>query len=88
MADPCEKCERCGRPFGMESLERCYDPGSNVCNAVAAAYQRGLRAGVELAKEHYTYDRAPSYSYSEYQTVNWDDVDAALAEKLGGAANE
>jgi hypothetical protein len=60
------------------------------CKAATAAYQRGLRAGVELAKEH-------AYAVVDGQgdddnyngaSVEWTDVDAALAEKLGGAANE
>jgi hypothetical protein len=54
--------------------------GDRSCDVLTAAYCRGLRAGVELAK-----DKAFIWERIALSEIDWTDVDAALAEKLGGA---
>jgi hypothetical protein len=90
-----ERCEKCGRPYlprangygggvGPSHVTTCRAKGSTNCDVASAAYQRGLRAGVELAKEHaYAETKSSGYEISG-ASIEWFDVDAALAEKLGG----
>jgi hypothetical protein len=92
------KCERCHRitlcsVHGRERLAypaHCHKDGAPdpTCDVVAAAYQRGLRAGVELAKYEAFIVSVGSRDVPCSSHIDWTDVDAALAEKLKGAVNE
>jgi hypothetical protein len=93
VGDVCNKCGRetyesvCDRLGPKATLmERlspasCGESGDDDCHdaAIEATYQRGLRAGVELAK-----DKAFIWERIALSEIDWTDVDAALAEKLGG----
>jgi hypothetical protein len=81
------ECERCGRPTNKRepheiAVANCPNPGGRRCRAAATAYQRGLRAGVELAKEHASLECQRDEQIAGW--IEWALVDAALAEKLGG----
>lgn len=77
-------CPKCGRPIGETHglwADQCQ-PSSmgsrGVCAYMARAYQRGLREGIALAKEHATIDW-PDNGADHH--IDWTAVDAALEAK-------
>jgi hypothetical protein len=54
------------------------------CRIAAEAYERGLRAGVDLARERAKADSWDArYLVWERIPIDWSDVDAELARRLG-----
>jgi hypothetical protein len=90
MGDVCGKCHRPAfapndqAGLAFTSIEACFWQDGATCMAHAHGYQRGLRAGVELAKAEATARMSCEWNGDEYPEVDWVYVDAALAEKLGG----
>jgi hypothetical protein len=83
MGDVCSKCHR---PKGHPADDADSDcPGEifTSCHIATAAYHRGLRAGVELAKggAFIDYEVITLLQVSS-PLIDWSDVDAALAEKV------
>lgn len=85
MTDRCEKCHRVRHPEwnGCEDTY-CFIEGGEVCRAVSEAFRAGLRAGVELAKEHADPDTIYIGSGDYVGAVDWTDVDHELAKRTEG----
>lgn len=77
-------CKRCGRPLaklgGLAFAELCALTDSFGCDIARQAYERGLRAGVKLAREWC----AMRYLADDDYELDWSDVDAELARRVGG----
>lgn len=83
-----ETCDRCGRIVHREwngnEAEFCFVENGEVCRAVRAAYLRGLRRGVEVAKENATIEDFDPGGRRVERHVRWDDVDVKVEEVSNG----
>lgn len=80
-------CEKCGRPKyngDLDFINNCPRSthtnvvGTANCDIASASYKRGLRAGVELAK-----NEASAYAGLRGSWIDWSDVEAALEKEMG-----
>ena len=88
------ECEKCGRPIaaraygggvGPDPGTTCARKGSSNCVTATLAFQRGMREGVEIAKERACPTRDASGLVDETGRIDWSSVDAELARRCGDA---
>lgn len=96
-----DRCEKCGRPFapvdGIPGMSQCFGTGHWQCAFAADAYRRGLREGVEMAKDRVgkepceRHRAPPPFGTIEWdrgacfaceERLDWTDVDAELERRL------
>lgn len=79
-----DTCEKCGRPKTFSPInmdrKRCTEPTDWLCDDLHAARLRGLREGVELAKDC----AVPEVRRIDEAIIDWSDVDAELARREEG----
>ena len=92
-----DTCEKCGRPVAVTFGERLDDAhrwcsrtqrgasDPTECEAVAAAYRRGLREGVAIAKSEacITEDTHFVAGMGHVHEIDFTDVDAELTRRIG-----
>lgn len=82
-------CPKCGRPIGdVHGLwaDQCQSSsmGSRgVCAQMAAAYRRGMRDCLAIAKGN-AYAEVDARDGEPRSVIDWSDVDAELAKKMEG----
>ena len=89
-----DTCEKCGRPVAVTFGERLDDAhrwcsrtqrgasDPTECEAVAAAYRRGLREGVALARAKFRRRLGSSPGIGPMEFDDWTDVDAELDRRM------